>query len=54
MESVRPGKYRLELIHRRSAPDTGGDWITAPPESRPLGGVEVRAGEMARFEGEAR
>ncbi len=54
MDSVRPGKYRLELVHRRSAPDTGGDWITVPPESRPLGEVEVRAGEMARFEGEAR
>jgi protocatechuate 3,4-dioxygenase beta subunit len=49
-DSVRPGTYRLELTHRRRAPDTGGDWISVPPEARPLGEVEVRAGEMARFE----
>jgi hypothetical protein len=53
MDSVRPGTYLLELIHRRRAPDTGDEWISVPPEPRPLGEVEVRAGELARFDAEA-
>ena len=53
-ESVRPGKYRLELHHQRNTPDTGGHWVDVPPENRPLGGVEVRAGEAVSFSGEAR
>jgi protocatechuate 3,4-dioxygenase beta subunit len=53
IDSVRPGSYRVEMTHRRNAPDTGGEWISVPPEVRPLGEVEVRAGEMATFEVEA-
>ncbi|MBI4607152.1 MAG: carboxypeptidase regulatory-like domain-containing protein [Planctomycetes bacterium] len=49
--SVRPGRYRLELTHRRRGPDTGDEWVVVPPENRPLGEIEVRAGEMATFEG---
>jgi protocatechuate 3,4-dioxygenase beta subunit len=52
-DSIRPARYRLELIHRRNGPDTGGEWITVPPEARPLGEVDVRAGELATFEGRA-
>lgn len=51
--SLRPGRYRLALSHRRRGPETDGEWISVPPEPRPLGEVEVRAGEMALFEGEA-
>jgi protocatechuate 3,4-dioxygenase beta subunit len=52
-DSIRPGRYKLDLVHRRKAPDTGDEWITVPPENRLLGEVEIRAGEMATFECEA-
>jgi protocatechuate 3,4-dioxygenase beta subunit len=52
-DGVRPGKYRLALVHKRRTPETGGDWIDVPPGSHPLGNIEVRAGEMASFNGEA-
>ncbi len=55
-DSVRPGKYRLELSHKRSVEDPerpGGKWVVAPEDGGPLGEVEIRAGELAFFEGEA-
>jgi hypothetical protein len=48
-EGVRPGRYRLELVHKRNAPDTGGQWIEVPSESRQLGEVEIRAWEMVYY-----
>jgi protocatechuate 3,4-dioxygenase beta subunit len=50
MDSVRPGRYRLELTHRRRTSDQGREWTVVPPEGHPLGEIEVRAGELASFE----
>jgi len=49
-ESLRPGKYRVEVqTYGGSSADGGAN--AHPREKQPVGEVDIRAGEMASFEG---